>query len=65
MLQRLSQDLQEDRYLWAHVRRFRSPIHADIWRDLHQTGGTILPYEGEWIMRLPGGGYVMDIQLPA
>ena len=59
MIQHLSHDIQEDRYLWAHVRRFRSPIHADIWRDLHRTGGTIIPYEGEWIIRRPDGSYLL------
>ena len=62
MIERLSQDIQEDRWLWAHVRRFSSPIHADIWRDLHQTGGTIKPYEGKWIIQRPNGIYVTIIQ---
>ncbi len=59
MIQRLSQDIQEDIWLWAHVRRFSTPIHVDIWLDLHHTEGRAVPYEGAWIIQRLDGSYVV------
>lgn len=56
---RLSNDFQEDLHLWAHVMRFPTPIHADIWRDLHHARARILPYCEAWILQCDDGSYVL------
>ena len=58
----LSQDIQEDIWLWANVERYPSRIHADIARRLKcpQGQGQIWQYEEDsWIVQRMDGSYLL------